>query len=67
MKVPPPAIGWLIVLLAFGNVLGWAVAARAISDADKRAEAAEIVIARADSIHRDWVGRGCAPRTQALP
>jgi len=25
------------------------------------------VITRADSLQRDWIGRGCAPRSKALP
>ena len=53
-------LGATSLLLAFGSSLAWV-------RANKREAQASAVIQRADSLQRDWVRRGCAPRTQALP
>lgn len=56
-----------VSLLLLGNLCWALIAARSIRDADRRMVAADAVIQRADSIVRDWVQRGCAPRTKPLP
>jgi len=63
----PPRWGWYLLLaqavallLACGSGLYAFHARREIKNA-------QAVVARADSLVRDWTKRGCAPRTQKLP
>lgn len=48
------------ILLAAGSALYGLHARHVVHDAQK-------VVARADSLVNDWIARGCAPRTKALP
>lgn len=67
MRLRPPQLGWFVllalvcaILLAFGSAMAW----RHASQAEDRALR---VVQRADSLVAEWVSRGCAPRTKALP
>lgn len=55
---------FLVVVLAFGFIVHTARERRGLQ-ADRRE--ARAMIQQADSLMRDWVERGCAPRTKALP
>jgi hypothetical protein len=66
MRIAPWGVVLLVLLgttsifLAVGSSLAW-------KRADAREADAVQIIARTDSLMKDWVKRGCAPRTQALP
>lgn len=58
---------WILALLACVSLLLAAGSSFAWVRANRRTAQAVAVIQRADSLMRDWVSRGCAPRTSSVP
>lgn len=57
----------LLALLALVSLALCALSIGFIVQARHQTRAAQAVVARADSLVNDWIARGCAPRTKALP
>ena len=57
----------LLALLACVSILLAGASAVFTEQAKLETMKARAIAFRADSLMKDWVARGCAPRTQALP